>query len=509
MKEIKNKYFAVHRIVSIAIFVIIQAFVLVSMFMLFSGYFAYYYLICIAITIGVTMHIVRSDSNPAYKIAWIIPIMLFPIFGGLFYLVYGKRRPSRNERKRILLSGSIFERTLALSRDAAGNMRAENADAAIQSLYISGRAGSPPFQNTSTIYFPVGEDMFARMVKDLESAERFIFMEYFIIADGHMWQTVFDILVRKAAEGLDVRLIYDDIGSLFNVPEDFFKIVEAKGVKCRVFNRFNNILSSRFNNRDHRKICVIDGNIGYTGGVNLADEYINELNRFGHWKDSALRLEGDGTLSLTAMFLSMWSFITGSDEDVSGFAPTTTCAESGYVQPYADMPLDEEDVGENVYLNMICRSKKYLYITTPYLIIDNELLKALTLASKSGVDVRIITPSIPDKKIVYALTRSYYEPLIKAGVRIFEYSPGFIHAKNFVSDDSAAIVGTINLDFRSLFLHFECAVWMYRTAAVADVRDDFLKTQEVSREITLANLPRQHGLRGFFLTILRIFAPLM
>lgn len=509
MNEHKRNSYAAHRVVSIAIFVIIQAFVLISMFVLFRGYFAYYYIVCIAITIGVTMHIVRSDTNPAYKIAWIIPIMLLPIFGGLFYLVYGKRRPNRWERKRIGLSQSVQKRVLSQQANAAADIAGDDPDAAVQSRYITDNAGIPPFQNTAVRYFPLGEDMFECMLEDLKNARHFIFMEYFIIADGRMWQTVYDILAEKAAEGLDVRLIYDDIGNLFNLPENFFREVEKRGIKCRVFNRFNNILSSRFNNRDHRKICVVDGSIGYTGGVNLADEYINELNRFGHWKDSAIRLHGEGTAALTAMFLSMWCFITGHDEDVSAFIPAQSVPGSGYVQPYADTPLDEEDVGENVYLNIISRAKKYVYITTPYLIIDSEMLKALTLAAKSGVDVRIITPSIPDKKIVYALTRSYYEPLIKAGVRIYEYSPGFIHAKNLVSDDRTAVVGTINLDFRSLFLHFECAVWMYRTSAVGDVRDDFKKTLEVSREITVASLPKAHGLKRFFLTILRIFAPLL
>lgn len=508
MKEHNNRTHPSNRIVSVAIFVVIQACVLISMFVLFRGYFAYYYIVCIAITIGVAMHIVRSETNPAYKIAWLIPIMLFPIFGGLFYLVYGKRRPTRRERRRMAISAAAQDYTLS----AAGADKSaipDDPDAAAQSAYITRTTGIPPFQNTDVRYFPLGEDMFRSLIADLKNAERFIFMEYFIIADGHMWQTIYDILAEKAAAGVDVRLIYDDIGNLFNLPENFFKTVEARGIRCRVFNRFNNILSSRFNNRDHRKICVIDGNTGYTGGINLADEYINERERFGHWKDSAVRLEGEGVAGLTAMFLSMWSFITGQREAPAPFVPTRGVPAEGYVQPYSDTPLDDEDVGENVYLNIISRAKKYVYITTPYLIISSEMLKALTLAAKSGVDVRIITPSIPDKKLVYALTRSYYEPLISAGVRIYEYSPGFIHAKNFVSDDAVAVVGTINLDYRSLFLHFECGVWMHRTPAVLDVRSDFENTLELSREVTQEALPRPHGIRRFFVAILRIFAPLL
>ena len=509
MNEHKKKSYISRRVVSIALFVIIQAFVLISMFVLFRGYFAYYYTVCIAITIGVTMHIVRSDTNPAYKIAWIIPIMLLPIFGGLFYLVYGKRRPTRRERRRISLSRNIQERVLSYQANAADAIAGDDPDAAVQSRYITEHAGIPPFKNTAVRYFPLGEDMFKCMLEDLKSAERFIFMEYFIIADGRMWQTVYDILAEKAAEGLDVRLIYDDIGNLFNQPENFFREVEKRGIKCRVFNRFSNILSSRFNNRDHRKICVIDGNIGYTGGVNLADEYINEFDRFGHWKDSAIRLHGDGTAALTAMFLSMWCFITGQDEEISAFVPAQNRPGNGYIQPYADTPLDEEDVGENIYLNIIARAKKYVYITTPYLIIDSEMLKALTLAAKSGIDVRIITPSIPDKKIVYALTRSYYEPLIKAGVRIYEYSPGFIHAKNFVSDDKTAVVGTINLDFRSLYLHFECAAFMYRSECIPDIKRDYLETLRLCQEVTYSDCLHISFFRRVGRAILRLFAPLM
>lgn len=509
MSKLRKNSVALRRMVYILIFVVIQLFVLVAMFCLFREYFAYYYIVCLALTAGVLLYILCGETNPAYKIAWLIPIMLFPIFGGLLYLVYGKRGPSVRERRRLECVHEQLRLAMHSQPKAIGEMSREAPEIAAQSRYITDFACSPPYLGTETEYFHVGEAMFERLTEDLKTAERFIFMEYFIIAEGHMWQTVCDILEERAAAGVDVRLIYDDVGCLFNLPENYFRSLEEKGIKCRVFNRFNNILSSRFNNRDHRKICVIDGNIGYTGGINLADEYINEHIRFGHWKDSAVALRGEGVAALTNMFLTMWCFVTGQEEDFSLYAPSCRRSAPGYVQPYSDTPLDDEDVGENVYLNLLSRAKKYVYITTPYLIIGSEMMKTITLAAKSGVDVRIITPSVPDKKLVFAVTRSYYEPLLRAGVRIFEYSPGFIHAKNFVSDDSTAVVGTVNLDFRSLFLHFECGVWMYRTSAVYDVREDFLQTQAKSREITPDSLPKPNGLRRLFLAVLRVFAPLM
>jgi cardiolipin synthase len=497
------------RVISIALFVVIQAGVLITMFLLFRSYFAYYYVVCIAITIGVTLHIARSDSNPAYKIAWIIPLMLFPIFGGLFYLVYGKRRPTKRQRENLAEAQKHMTDALSSRGSAAQEMESEKQDAAIQSRYITEYALTPPYRGTRTKYFPLGEDMFEHMVAELECAERFIFMEYFIIREGKMWNTILDILVRKAAQGVDVRLIYDDIGCLFTLPKSYEKQLEAKGIRCCVFNRFNNIFSSSFNNRDHRKICVIDGNVGYTGGINLADEYINNIVKYGHWKDSAIALRGEAVWSLTCMFLSYWELLSGEKDDYSRFVPTKNAPSGGYIQPYYDTPVDDEQTGENVYMHIIARAKKYVYITTPYLIIGSEMMSNLTSAAKSGLDVRIITPAVPDKKLVYAVTRSYYEPLLKAGVRIYEYTPGFIHAKNFVCDDEIAVVGTINLDFRSLYLHHECGVWMYDDSAVYDVREDFEKTLAVSREVHLSDLHREHGLKWFFMSILRIFAPLM
>ena len=312
--------------------------------------------------------------------------------------------------------------------------------------------------------------MFPVLVKELEQAEHYIYIEYFIINDGVMWRTILDILEQKVAQGVDVRLIYDGFGCLTTLPYKYDKFLREKGIQCKVFNPFRPVLNIIQNNRDHRKICVIDGKTGFTGGINLADEYINQKERFGHWKDTAVMLKGDAVWSMTMMFLHMWNVVNGIQTpiDYAAHSPHAYHPEefegSGFVQPFTDTPLDGETLGENVYLNIINRAKRYVYICTPYLIIDNEMMTALCLAAKSGVDVRIMTPGVPDKKMVFLLTQSYYAQLIEAGVKIYEYQPGFLHAKSFVCDDEIAVVGTINLDYRSLYLHFEDGVWIYKNA---------------------------------------------
>ena len=356
-------------------------------------------------------------------------------------------------------------------------------------------------------------EMFPAMLEALRSAEHFIFMEYFIINQGYMFQTIVDILEEKAKQGVEVRLIYDDMGCIGTLPPHYYKILQKKGIKCAAFNPFRPVMSVIMNNRDHRKILVVDGTVGFTGGINLADEYINKIERFGYWKDTGVRIEGEGVWSLTNMFLGMWNSIVRSSEDYKKYLPpvhqTWNLDEDGFVQPYGDSPLDHENVGENIYLNIISRAKKYVYIFTPYLIIDHETLVALRNAAKSGVDVRIVTPGIPDKKMVYLLTQSYYTPLLEAGVKIYQYTPGFLHAKSFVCDDEIATVGSVNLDFRSLYLHFECGVFMYRSKAVMQVKQDCMETFACSEEISLAFCRKRPLPVRMLQSLLRLFAPLM
>lgn len=498
------------KIIYIALFVTIQLAILIFMFIYFLDKFAYFYLLCILLSVVATVHILNSDSNPNFKIAWLIPILLLPIFGGLLYLLFGKYRATKREKRNSAAIQSMWRKAGTSVQNAMELLEQESPEAALHARYILRASGTPPFDHTQTEYFPIGEAMYAAMLRELESASKFIFLEYFIVEEGVMWDGILEILQRKAQQGVEVRVIYDDLGCLFTLPHGYVKTLRQKGIRACVFNPFNSILSPRFNNRDHRKICVIDGNVGFTGGINLADEYINEYPKYGHWKDTALMLRGQGVWSLTTLFLSVWTMVTGEQDDFDRFRPTLTAEDipnDGYVQPYADMPMDSELVGESVYLNIISRAKRYIYITTPYLILDNETMSALKLASRSGVDVRIITPHIPDKKFVFFLTRSYYEPLQKAGVRIYEYTPGFMHAKTFVSDDLYGVVGTINLDYRSLYLHLECASWLYRCKAVEQIRQDFLLTLESCQEMGAfapLSLPKR-----LLLSVLRAFAPLV
>ena len=509
MKKILR--FITQRVVITALLIVLQALLLFGFIWKLDNYFVYFYAGSVLLSLLIILGIINSKSNPAYKIAWLIPILLFPVFGGLIYLLFGSDRTGRYLRKKLQGIGTEMDNVIGEAHRRSGAEQLP-PDAANQSRYISHCAYCPPYQNTTTEYLPLGEVKFERMVEELKKAKHYIFLEYFIIQEGKMWNTILDILRQKAAEGVDVRVIYDDMGCIMILPTGYDKTLEQMGIKCRIFNPFVPILSSRFNTRDHRKICVIDGNVGFTGGINLADEYINAYEKHGHWKDTSILLKGEAVFNLTVMFLSMWDYLDGTTgkTDYSRYYPTVWDENAkGYVQPFADNPLDDEAVGETVYLNLINKAKRYVYITTPYLILSSEMFTALTSAAKCGVDVRIITPHVPDKWYVHAVSRSHYQPLIEAGVKIYEYTPGFIHAKTFVVDDDYAVVGTINLDYRSLYLHFECAVWMYQTPSVAQVRDDFFKTQQISQEITLEECRSLSFPRRLGRSVLRVFAPLM
>ena len=512
MKKILK--FVFHRMVIAALLMILQLTLLIVMILRFENYFSYFYAFSILLSIVVVVRMVGQTSDPAYKIAWIIPIMAVPVFGGFFYLMFGTGRLSHHSRKKLSAISEKMKQVLKPSDALLETLEQQDPQAAIQARYIQQYAGAPLSQATTVEYLPLGEVKFQRMVEELEKARHYIFMEYFIIEEGIMWNTVREILVRKAAEGVDVRLIYDDMGSIMTVPAHYARQLEKQGIHTCVFNPFIPVLNSRLNNRDHRKICVIDGHTGFTGGINLADEYINAYPKHGHWKDTAILLKGEAVWNLTVMFLSMWDYIRGNQEtDYERYRPSThlerRMPDDGIVIPFADSPLDDEAVGETVYMNLINRAKRYVYITTPYLIISDEMIEALCRAAKGGVDVRIITPHVADKWYVHAVTRAYYKTLIQAGVKIFEYTPGFIHAKSFVVDDCYGVVGTINLDYRSLYLHFECATWMYGCACLKDLKEDFLATQAVSGQVTLETCRKVRFPSRVVQSLLRVFAPLM
>ncbi len=501
------------RVVIFSLAILIQLAVLVLVIWKFSSYFVFFYAICALASLAAVLIIVNSRSNPAYKIAWIVPIMLFPIFGGLFYLMFGGNRTSQKSKTKMQLIGTKIAHALGQDLETIEQLEKENLGAANQARYIYDFSSCPVCTRTTSHYLTPGEMKLEYLLEELKKAECYIFLEYFIIEEGKMWNAILDILVEKAQQGVDVRVIYDDVGCLLKLPYGYDRKLESMGIKCRVFNPFRPVLSVRMNNRDHRKIAVIDGHTAITGGINLADEYINEVNRYGHWKDSSILIHGDAAWNLTVMFLSLWDWLSGIKEDYEEFKPLPQYAEKfttdGYIQPFTDSPFDDESVSQSVFLNMLGQAKRYVYINTPYLILDNEMTTALCLAAKRGVDVRIVTPYIGDKWFVHAVTRSNYEVLIEAGVRIYEYTPGFMHAKTFVVDDELAVVGTINLDYRSLYLHFECGVWLYKTQSVLEIKEDYLQTLTVSQLVTLADCHNVKWYRKLARSILRMFAPLM
>lgn len=461
------------------------------------------------LSIIIVIWLVRKYDNPTYKISWIIIILILPLFGGLFYLLWGNT-PFNRARTQHKYEPKPPDFTTYLRAPATELLAEEHSQHASCARYVRNLDGMPAWTNTETRYFKVGEEMFASMCEELKKAEKFVFMEYFIVEQGVMWDTILDILKEKVRQGVDVRLIYDDVGSIATLPKNYDKYLGTLGIRAVRFNRFIPTLNTYLNYRNHRKIMVIDGNVGYMGGINLADEYINVKERFGHWKDTGILLRGEGTASMTSMFLQMWEYVTGEPvPPLDPYLPTVKMPSDGYVQPFADSPLDDLNIGESVYLQMVHTARKYVYITTPYLVLDNEMITALTIAAQSGVDVRILTPGIPDKKLVYMITRSYYQQLHRAGVKIYEYRPGFLHAKSIVADDNAAVVGTINMDFRSFFLHFECATCFYESSVVGAVKQDILNTIEQSRQIDDEWLRKVPWLRSIASSVLRLFAPLL
>ena len=468
--------------------------------------------ILVVFSFAVVIHVIAKNDMGAYRLIWVFLILLFPVFGGVLYVMVRFQSSTKRFEHSTVETEAKRIKYLSLCENSYDKATETMPACTNQINYLQNYAGFPIYTETTAEYFPSGEKKLERLLCELEKAEKYIFLEYFIVQEGKMWDSILEILKRKAAKGVKVKFIYDDFGCFFLLPKDYPKELKKYGIECAVFNPFRPILSVVQNNRDHRKIVSIDGKVCFTGGVNLADEYINEVEKYGHWKDSAIMFSGKAAWSFTLVFLQMWEMCTGKDEKYSEYYPwrESECniESDGFVQPYADSPLDDKTVGESVYLQIIGNARKYVYITTPYLIIDDNMFTALTLAAESGVDVRIITPHKWDKFLVHMTTRSYYHDLINAGIRIYEYSDGFIHSKNFVSDDRTATVGTINLDYRSLYLHFECGVQVYENKAVSQVKKDFLDTLEICHEVTA-----EEAKKNFFVQIiqdiLRMFAPLM
>ena len=513
--KINCRRLIVNRIFITALFLLLQIGWFILCVIKLSAFSAWISIALKVLSLLIVLYIICKDDNPAYKIVWIILIMVLPIFGGLLYLFAGNKKPSKHMHGRIRNAKEKYIPMLKDFGEKGESLSETDPRAYSVCRYINNLSGYPVYTNTQVKYYPVGEMMFKDMIKEIKKAEHFIFIEYFIINMGKMWDEMLEALVDRAEQGVEIRIIYDDMGCVALLPPKYFKQLESihPNIKCLAFNPVVPVLSLVMNNRDHRKILVIDGHTGFNGGINISDEYINETAPFGHWKDTGVMLRGDAVMNLTEMFLELWHSFkdTGVKADIIRYAPAVYGEKypaDGYVQPFYDTPLDDEALSENVYIEILSRAEKYVYIYTPYLILDDIMKSALCLAVKRGVDVRIVTPGIPDKKIIYRMTRANYTPLLKAGVRIFEYTPGFIHAKSFVSDDKIGVVGTINLDYRSLFLHFECGTLIYGSKAVLDLKEDCLKTFDKCREITRDNL-RQIYRGTMFDALLRLIAPLL
>jgi cardiolipin synthase len=515
MKKLKVLFRIVFgRTAFVFLFLLIQIGFLFSCIRWLSGYLVYIYGGMVVLTALVMVHILNEKVNPSFKIAWMVPVLVIPVFGTLLYLFVQMQIGTKIIAAKLKFTSQETAPYLEQDKKVYADLKKESHRMANLSYYIKAYGGFPVYEGTKVQYFPLGEQMLEAMKRELLKAERFIFMEYFIIENGVMWDGILEILEQKAAQGVEVRVMYDGMCSIALLPYRYPKKLEEKGIRCKMFSPIKPTLSTHQNNRDHRKICVIDGHTAFTGGINLADEYINQKQKFGHWKDTAVMLKGDGVRSFTMMFLQMWNITERNGEDYkkyldSGSNLFSDTSGLGFVMPYGDSPLDGENVGELVYMDLIHQSKEYVHIMTPYLILDNEMVTALTFAAKRGVEVVIIMPHIPDKKYAYLLARSYYEELIQAGVQIYEYTPGFVHAKVLVSDDKSAVVGTINLDFRSLYLHFECGVLMYQNPVVEEIEKDYQETLKKCCLITKEDCMRYSFVKSFAGQLMRFIAPLM
>ena len=494
---------------------LLQISILLAGFRFLSHYMVYIYGGFTLLSAFVILYVVNKDENPSFKLAWIIPITVIPVFGTLLYLFLELQWEGKIINRRLRENISDTQPYLKQNPRYMEQLAKTSRSNANLAAYIENSGSYPVYGNTNVKYYPVGEEMFEDMKKELEKAKRFIFLEYFIVERGEMWDSILEILERKVQDGVEVRFMYDGMCCLVLLPYSYPRELRAKGLKAKMFAPIRPALSTYQNNRDHRKILVIDGHTAFTGGINLADEYINRKVRFGHWKDTGIMVKGDAVTSFTMMFLQMWNITEKEPEDYGRylrdpefFYPPELSME-GFVIPYGDSPLDQETVGELVYLDIINTARNYVHIMTPYLILNYELVQALQFAAKRGVETIIIMPHIPDKEYAFLLAKAHYEELIRAGVQIYEYTPGFVHAKVFTSDDEKAVVGTINMDYRSLYLHFECAAYIYRNEVIKDVERDFKETLAKSQVITLEECRHYPWYKKFAGRVLRLFAPLM
>ena len=525
--------FVFSRFFLIVLLLIVEILILISLHLWFLDKLPVLIYLQSAFTLVMIVYLLNNSMDSSAKLTWMLIISILPVPGTILLLLsqtnLGHRVESRLVKAQIDATANILSQPLNVIHEV------EHDGSGTDDLckYLNKSGCFPLYDRTKVTYFPLGEDKFEALLTELEKAEKFIFLEYFIVEEGYMWGRILEILMRKAKEGVEVRMMYDGMCEISTLPADYWKLLEKEGIHAKAFSTIKPVVSSHYNYRDHRKILVIDGKVAFNGGVNLADEYINRKERFGHWKDTAVMLKGDAVQSFTLMFLQMWYMadknpdysswlnLDAAAENVSGNAALDASSEdasaydifpedaSGYVMPYCDCPLDEYKAGEAVYMDILNRATDYVHIMTPYLILDGELETALRFAAQRGVDVKLILPGIPDKKLAYSLAKRHYQSLYDAGVKLYEYTPGFVHAKVFVSDDMKAVVGTINLDYRSLYHHFECATYMYKTDCIKDIEADFIDTLSKCREVTADTIRHEKLSMKLMGCLAKAIAPLM
>lgn len=531
---------AFSRTAIIVVALLLQLFVFFASFYWLKDYSTVVYAAFVLLGAVTVVHILNEENNASFKIAWIIPVLVIPVFGTVLYIYINLQPGTKRIHKKLTKIEDEIRPYLAQNEETVQELQEQSAGEKGIADYLYHADNYPVYADCKMKYYPIGEAKFADMIEQLKRAEHFIFMEYFIVAKSYMWNTILEILKEKAAQGVEVRMMYDGMCSLALLPYGYYKDLEKMGIQSIPFSQIRPVLSTYQNNRDHRKILIIDGKTVFTGGINLADEYINRIDRFGHWKDTAVMIQGKAVKSFTLLFLKMWHVAKGKDsipeEEIQKYTVSVwenaqtgdmcTDMESmrntdmqntqdkklhagGYVIPYGDDPYGDERIGKQVYIDILNRARKYVHIMTPYLILDDEMITALRYCAKRGVETVIIMPHIPDKIYAYLLARTYYKQLLKYGVKIYEYTPGFVHAKVFVSDDIRGCVGTINLDFRSLYLHFECGAYMYSNDVLHDVEQDFKATLKQCQEITKESCDKYPKGKMLVGKMLRLIAPLM
>ena len=531
---------AFSRTAIIVVALLLQLFVFFASFYWLKDYSTVVYAAFVLLGAVTVVHILNEENNASFKIAWIIPVLVIPVFGTVLYIYINLQPGTKRIHKKLTKIEDEIRPYLAQNEETVQELQEQSAGEKGIADYLYHADNYPVYAGCKMKYYPIGEAKFADMIEQLKRAEHFIFMEYFIVAKSYMWNTILEILKEKAAQGVEVRMMYDGMCSLALLPYGYYKDLEKMGIQSIPFSQIRPVLSTYQNNRDHRKILIIDGKTVFTGGINLADEYINRIDRFGHWKDTAVMIQGEAVKSFTLLFLKMWHVAKGKDsipqEEIRKYTvevwENTQSDEmradmesmrntdmqntqdkklhaGGYVIPYGDDPYGDERIGKQVYIDILNRARKYVHIMTPYLILDNEMIDALTRAAKGGIEVQIIMPHIPDKWYAFAVAKTYYKELIEGGVQIYEYTPGFVHAKVFVSDDDTATVGSINLDYRSLYLHFECGVFIYRNPVVRDIEKDFQETLAKCQKVTMTEVRNRSTFVKIYGQVLRIVAPLM